>query len=274
MSSHVKAAAAALLIAAPLLYGCGTAAVQGSREEIAATAAKARDTGPARIEPNADGTLPSGTGTEKAKPAAGTGNVQGRVFYNEKPAEGIEVKLSEKFNRFLGGATGQTYVAKTDSNGDYLIRNIKPGVYEGLLVKVFDSPYYQFATAGIVQSAKYRIETDRTFFAPDTHLAKSNLKLLNPKAGASIDGSGIELKWQDYPDAAYYKFSIHPQSPTGTTEFDYINKRVEGTSYALDKPLSPGSYRCLVEAYNPNDIKLAESAQDLEFRVKGQTVKP
>ena len=38
------------------------------------------------------------TGVEKVKPAAGTGNVQGKVFYNSRPAENIEVKLCESFN--------------------------------------------------------------------------------------------------------------------------------------------------------------------------------
>src|SRR6476619_4707438 len=42
---------------------------------------------------NDDGTIPSGTGVEKEKPAAGKGNVQGKAFYNEKPAAGVDVKL-------------------------------------------------------------------------------------------------------------------------------------------------------------------------------------
>ena len=51
---------------------------------------------------------------EKVKPSPGTGNVQGKVLYNGKPVENIDVRLCEKFNRFLDGCGGQIYTAKTD----------------------------------------------------------------------------------------------------------------------------------------------------------------
>lgn len=215
-----------------------------------------------------DDVVHSGTGVEKEKPAAGKANVQGKVFFNEKPAGDIEVKLCEKFSQFVGGCGGETFTTKTDANGEYLIKNVPPGIYEGLTAKVFNTPYYVFATSGIVGSAKYKLEEDQTFFAPNTNLFKSDLKLVTPKAGAKISGSSIEVKWDQYPDAAYYKFSIHADSSTDAkTEYDYINKRVDGTSYVLEKPLSPGSYTCKVVAYNSNDIKLSESADDIKFTV-------
>jgi hypothetical protein len=115
-------------------------------------------------KPN-DDTIPSGAGTEKQKPAAGKGNVQGKVFFNGKPVGGIEVKLAEKFSQFLGRPSGEVFVTKTDASGEYLIKDVPPRTYEGLLVKVFDSPFYQFATSGFIGAAKYKIEPDRTFFA-------------------------------------------------------------------------------------------------------------
>ena len=224
--------------------------------------------------PNADGTISSGVGVEKEKPEAGKGNVQGKVFYNQQPAAGTEVKLCEKFNQYFGGCQGETFVTKTDGKGEYLIKNVPPRVYEGLIVNVFDTPYYVFATSGIIQTAKYKIEADQTFFAPDTNLFKNDLKLLNPKAGAKIDANNIEVKWDSYPEAAYYKFSIFADSSTGsTTNYDYINKRVDGLSYVLDKPLSAGSYSCKVEAYNSNDVKLSQSSSDIKFTVKGEPAK-
>src|SRR5678815_3778006 len=71
-------------------------------------------------------------GVEKVKPAPGTGNVQGKVYYNSKPAPNIEVKLCETFNRFMGGCSGKTYTAKTDSEGVYVIANVPPGTYESV----------------------------------------------------------------------------------------------------------------------------------------------
>jgi hypothetical protein len=100
------------------------------------------------------------------------------------------------------------------------------------------------------------------------------LKLLNPKAGAKVGADNIEIKWDAYPEAAYYKFSVYADSASGAkTEYDYINKRVDGLSYVLDKPLAPGSYTCSVTAYNGNDIKLAESPDDIKFTVTGGTTK-
>src|SRR5205085_1964975 len=185
----------------------------------------------------------SGKGAEKEKPAAGKGNLQGRVLYNERPAEGIEVKLCEKYSQFLGGCGGETLTAKTDAQGEYLIKNITPKIYEGLIVKVFNTDYYVFATSGIISAAKYKIEEGKTFFASDTNLFKQDLKLASPKAGSKIDANNIEIKWEAYPEAAYYKFSLYADDSTGAaTEYDYINRRVDGVSYVLDKPLSPGTY--------------------------------
>ena len=228
------------------------------------------NTSSASNQPDDKGIIHSGTGTEKEKPAAGKSNVQGKVFFNAKPVANIEVKLCEKFNQYFGGCGGQTYTTRTDANGEYLIKDVPPGIYEGLTAKVFDTPYYVFATSGFISSAKYKLEPDETFFAPDSNLFKSDLKLLSPKAGAKMGPENIEIKWEPYPDAAYYKFSINADSSSGAeTNLDYINKRIDETSYVLDKPLSAGEYRVKVTAYNGNDLKLSETADDIKFTVTG-----
>lgn len=273
MSTKGKQAVAFIWLAALFISGCKSSREANSNQPVSTNTNTSKTSAPP-VKPAADGTIPSGTGVEKEKPAAGTGNAQGKVFYNGQPVEGVEVKLCETFSQYLSGCGGETFTTKTDSNGEYLFKNVPPRIYEGLVVKVFNTNYYIFATSGIVQSAKYRIEEGQTFFAPDTHLFKNDLKLLNPKAGSKIGASNIEVKWEAYPDAAYYKFSIYADSSTeAKTEYDYINKRVDGLSYALDKPLSPGSYTCKVEAYNGNDIKLAQSSSDIKFAVTGAATK-
>ena len=276
MSIKGAGAVASILLSVVLMSGCkpaGEAPSNTPSQPVNANTETAKTTTPP-AQPDADGLIPSGTGVEKEKPSAGKGNVQGKAFYNEQPAAGVEVKLCEKFNRYFGGCQGETFTTKTDSAGEYLIKDVPPKIYEGLTVKVFDTSYYVFATSGFVQAAKYKIEEGRTYFAPDTHLFKNDLKLVSPKAGAKIPGSNIEVKWNAYPDAAYYKFSINADSASGaTTDYDYINKRVDGVSYVLDKPLSPGSYGCTVEAFNGNDIKLARSSDDIKFTVTGEAGK-
>lgn len=207
------------------------------------------------------------TGVEKVKPAPGTGNVQGKVFYNSKPAEGIEVKLCETFSRFVGGCGGKTFTAKTDKDGDYVITNVPPKTYEALLAKVFDTDDSIFATSGVagISAAKYEVTADKTLFIPTTHLFKGDLKLVNPKAAAKVSTQGLEMKWDSYPDAAYYKMSINANDHMVTSP--YINKRIDGTSFTLDQPLQKGTYRWRVEAYNSDNRKLSESPDGMEFTI-------
>lgn len=206
-------------------------------------------------------------GIEKIKPASGTGNVQGRVLYNGKPAENIEVKLCETFSQYLGGCGGKTYTARTDKDGEYVIINVEPKTYEGLLARVFDTDSYIFATSGIggISATNYEVVANKTLFVTPTNLFKSDLKVLNPKAGARVSGQNLQLRWEPYPDVAYYKFSVYAED-TGVTS-PYINERVDGTSFIVDKPLAKGAYRLQVAAYNSADQKLSESSGDIKFTI-------
>ena len=210
---------------------------------------------------------PVATGIEKIKPAPGTGNVQGKVLYNGKPVENIEVKLCETFSRFLGGCNGKTFTARTDKDGEYVISNVEPKTYEGLLARVFDTDSFIFATSGIagISASKYEVTPDKTLFVSPTNLFKSDLKILNPKAGAKVSAEKLELKWDTYPDASYYKFSVFPEDNSATSP--YINERLDGTSFTIEKPLAKGTYRWQVEAFNQADQKLAESADDMKFTI-------
>ena len=275
MSIARKDAVVSILLLAVSVMGCRF--LQQSRSETrpaANTAVPQANASPdaddAGAADGADDIVPSETGVEKEKPAAGKGNVQGKVLYNGQPAAGIEVKLCQTFNRYFGGCSGDTYTAQTDANGEYLIKNAPPGIYEGLVAKVFKTNYYVFATSGFVGTAKYRIDADKTYFAPETNLFKNDLKLSNPKAGSKVAPRGIEVKWEAYPDASYYKLSVHGDSSTGAeTNLDYVNKRVDGLSFVLDQPLSPGSYSITVDAYNTDDVKLSQSPSDVKFTVTG-----
>lgn len=256
----------AALFALAACGGLGGSAPAGNTTAGNTAARNANGSSPAAANSNA-GTAAPATGVEKVKPAPGTGNVQGKVLYNGKPAVGIEVKLCEKFNQFFGGCSGKTYTAKTDEEGDYVVTGVPPATYEGLMARVFDTDSYIFATTGIagLSSAKYEVAADKTLFVQPTYLFKSDLKVLNPKAGSKVSAQGLELKWQEYPDAAYYKLSLYPSEATVTSP--YIGQRVEATTFPLDKPLPKGEYRIQLEAFNGSDQKLAESARDLKFTV-------
>lgn len=205
---------------------------------------------------------------EKVKPAPGTGNVQGKVMYNGKPVENIEVRLCETFSRFLSGCGGQMYTAKSDKDGDYVITNVPPKEYEGLTVRVFDTDSYVFATTGIagLSATKYNVEADKTLFVDPTHLFKADLNLTEPKAGSSITTQDVEFKWDAYPDASYYKLTLTPDQHL--SESRIVNQRVDGTSFKAPKPLDKGGYQWRVEAFNAANRKLSESADRITFTIK------
>jgi len=207
-------------------------------------------------------------GVEKVKPAPGTGNVQGKVLYNNAPVANIEVKLCETFSRFLSGCGGKIYTAKSDNDGDFVITNVPPKEYEALTVRVFDTDSYVFATAGIagISATKYNVEADKTLFVRPTHLFKGDLKVLNPKAGSTVNGQDLELRWEPYPDAAYYKFTLYPDNHQTTPP--YMNERVEAATFKVNKPLEKGTYRYTVEAYNSSDKKLSETPDDIRFTIE------
>jgi hypothetical protein len=221
----------------------------------------------ARTSSSSSGAQPSEVGVEKAKPAPGTGNVQGKVLFNSKPAENIQVRLCETFSRFLSGCGGQIYTARTDKDGEYLITNVAPKTYEALTAQVFDTDSYIFATSGLagISATKYDVVADKTFFVNPINLFKSDLKILSPKANAKVTAEGLELKWEAYPDAAYYKFTMHAEE--ASTSSPYINERVDANSFVVDKPLQKGTYRWQVDAFNKDDRKLSESADDIKFTV-------
>ena len=224
----------------------------------------ARRSGTTNATANSDAPV---EGVEKVKPAPGTGNVQGKVLYNSVAAPNIEVKLCETFSRFLSGCGGKTYTAKTDADGDFVITNVEPKEYQALTVRVFDTDSYVFATSGIagISAAKYNVEADKTTFVTPTHLFKGDLKTVNPKAGSLVSGQDLELQWEAYPDAAYYKFSLNPDNHLVTAP--YVNERVEGTSFKVTKPLEKGGYRWKVEAFNKAEKKLSETPDDIKFTI-------
>jgi hypothetical protein len=86
---------------------------------------------------------------------------------------------------------------------------------------------------------------------------------------SKVPPDGLEVKWDAYPDAAYYKLSVYADTATGAEPpYDYIGRRVDDLSIVLDKPLKPGSYNLRVDAFNASDHKLAQNENDVKFSVK------
>lgn len=211
----------------------------------------------------------STSGEQKQKPAPGKGNVQGKVLYNDQPVEGIEVRICENFSTIMGiRCDGKTQTTKTGADGVFVLADLDPKTYGGLTAKVFKSAYYVFPQEGIMTAQKFSVEADKTIFARDIHLFKDDVKITSPKAGAKVDAKNLELKWDAYPDAAYYKVSLYPDAG-GLPPIS--GERVDEPTYAVTEELTNGKYRIRVEVYNAGDRKLAESSNDIKFTVTGGT---
>ena len=210
----------------------------------------------------------STSGAEKVKPATGKGNVQGKVLYNDQPIEGIEVKICGEFSTLMGvDCTGKTKTTRTGADGVFVVADLDPMIYQGLTAKVFKTDYYIFPQEGIMTPEKFNVEADKTIFARDINLFKSDLKLTNPKAGSKVDAKNVAVKWDAYPDAAYYKVSLFADNPK--SQASVYSERVEDTTYTPVKTLVNDTYRISVEAYNSNDHKLSQSSDDIKFTVTG-----
>lgn len=250
-----------ILIVAALVPGCGNKVPSDNAASSSGVSSAAPSATTASADAGAEATPPP---MELFKPAAGKGNVQGKVLFDDKPAANIEVTLCEKFSTFLG-PSGKSYTARTDKNGDYAIKDVPPKEYEGLTARVFDTNSVVFVKSGFVKSKTYNVEAGKTLFVDATNLFKSDLKILAPKASSTVPAAQAIFKWQAYPGAAYYKISINADD--FKINSGVFGERVEGTSYQASKPLPAGSYRLEVEAYNDKDHKLAESPDQYKFRI-------
>lgn len=227
---------------------------------------------PPTTQNNGDANLVSSeANTEKVKPLSGKANVQGRVLYNLQPVTDIEVKLCVESNLY-GDCMGKKHLTKTDANGAYLFANIAPGDYM-IFVRVFNTKQYIFTGTYGFSPTRYKLEADKTLFVPTTNLFKSDLKVQNPKPGSSVDADNFEIKWDAYPDAAYYRLELMNFS----TGKNYLSETVKTTNYKIEKPslnvenrgiaLINGGYRLRIEAYNAVNIKLAQCEDGIEFTV-------
>jgi FlaG/FlaF family flagellin (archaellin) len=256
-----------LLISSILLGGCsGTPRNSPNASNAVANASTKTNATPATEKADGD-YVDSEDGTAKATPESGKANVQGKVLFNGEPAAGVEVKICQKFSRFMGDCSGDTFKTKTDASGEYLFSNVTAGVYEGLLVKVFETNSYIFATQGLgVSAAKYKFDADSTYFAPVTNLFKFDLKHQEPKANATVDGTDLKVKWEAYAGATYYKLNVNPAEYDSDSTIS--GERVEGNEYTVPKVLKPGKYSLTLSSYNANDVKLSELKERISFTVK------
>jgi hypothetical protein len=200
-------------------------------------------------------------------PQAGTGNVVGRILWNNRPVVGIEVQLCENFD-WMGGCEGISFSTNTDDKGYYLFQNVTPGEY-ALAAHAIDKDSWLYVTAGLGFGAeKYTVTADKTLFIEEQSIYKFDLKLTYPAKNAEIDVAQPALTWDPYPDAAYYEVYLTSEKSGAI----YVNERVDTNQITPSKPLLGCSYTWQVDAFNADGTKIAESDGYFHFDLVDQQV--
>ena len=198
-------------------------------------------------------------------PQAGTGNVLGRIVWNEAPVAGTEVQLCEDFGMF-SGCEGVNFLTTTDPDGYYLFTNIPPGEF-ALAVHAIDSDTWLYVTEGLGFGAnKYLIEADNTLTIGSQSIYKFDLVQVSPLDDAQIQEGQPELTWEPYPGAAYYEVYLSPERGSAV----FVSDEAEEPQITPPVPLLNCEYTWQIEAYNAGDQKIAEHDGYWHFIVSGQ----
>ena len=197
-------------------------------------------------------------------PADGKGNVFGEIRWNSKGAADLELLLCADFSSF-SGCGGEEFTTKTNETGQYLFKDVDPGVY-ALSVRVFESDDWLYISSGILSSADFEVEADETLVIDIQNIFKLDLKPVAPTNGGKEPAGEVQLDWDDYPEADYYKVSMYPDEGDAVL----VDKRVNESSIKVDLPEVNCGYRWSVEAFNSDRVKIAETAEQFDFLVEGE----
>lgn len=235
-----------LVVFALALAGCGGSS-GGEVQEPPSGEILSSDPGPVE-QPSATPLTYSGP-----QPAPGTGNVYGRLLWNEQPVVAVAVKLCEEIE-FLGGCQGQEYNAATDANGVYLFTDLPPRSY-GLTYQSLESEDWVYFTSGILDARDFEVAADQVLFIGDFNVVKYDMAMLSPADESQVSEPRPQLAWAAYPQAASYSVTLSPQRGTSLLLF----YELEETSISPAVDLLNCSYGWYLKAYNSNGIQIAET---------------
>ena len=198
-----------------------------------------------------------------ASPAAGTGGVYGRLLWNGKPVEGVQIKLCEEI-KFFGGCQGSEYPAVTDSYGVYAILNVPPREY-GLTYRALDADNWYYVTSGILNAKDFEVPADQMVNVGDHNTVRVDVNITSPKEDDRLTIARPTLTWDPYPEAAYYELTFL----SGRGGVMVGSEKLTTTSYTLDRDLQTCDYSFSVEVYNAQEVMIAENDGWRNFKVAG-----
>jgi hypothetical protein len=81
------------------------------------------------------------------------------------------------------------------------------------------------------------------------------VEILSPADDATVSGAGLNLEWQPYPGASYYK--VYVAISGGNTIVSFV--KVTDAAYTFTETLAPAEYYWVIYAYDNYDDELAQS---------------
>lgn len=202
---------------------------------------------------------------EVPDPKPGTGNVVGKIVWNELPAADLEVRLCDEIG-IATGCKGDPYETRTDAEGIYLFTDVEPGEYS-LAVASFDGDHWLYVTAGLgISAKKYSVEAGETVRIPQQAVYKFDLIQTRPEEDAETGDARPTLEWEPYPDAAYYEVYLTQENGSAI----FTEERAETNSITPGRDLLTCEYTWQVEAFNSRGSKIAEQDGYSHFKVVDQ----
>ncbi|MBU1660316.1 MAG: carboxypeptidase-like regulatory domain-containing protein [Chloroflexi bacterium] len=201
---------------------------------------------------------------EVPPPESGKSNAVGRILWNGQPVIGTEVKLCEEMG-LITGCEGIQFSTTTDEQGYYLFVNVIPGQY-AIVVHAIDVDRWLFITARLgLSPKKHTLEAGKTLELGSQHIYKFDLYQISPAEGEQVDEAEPTLRWDVYPDAAYYEVYVSPQNG------DSIREKLTSNEFTVNKNLLNCEYSWQVEAFNAQEVKIAEHEGYMHFLVIDQS---
>ncbi|MCL5429017.1 MAG: carboxypeptidase-like regulatory domain-containing protein [Chloroflexi bacterium] len=186
-------------------------------------------------------------------PAAGAGNVVGRLLWNGQPVIDLPVKLCDEIE-FFGGCQGQEYDTTTDSSGVFVFADIPPMTY-GLTFHSLESDDWMYFTSGILDARDFEVTAGDVLNVGDQNIVKFDVQLVQPAEESQVSQARPVLEWQAYPEADYYEITLSSQRGYSIFLFDELQE----TSIASTEDLLNCNYGWYVKAYNDQGIQIAET---------------
>jgi len=174
------------------------------------------------------------TQTATLKPTATltTGTVSGKVTWGDQPYEGVTVTLC---SNWTGTCKGDQYSSETDAQGEYVIQNIEPGIYEAITFV----PEQQ----NLVDPGEYRpkVQVNAGDMIQLENIQKCKYDL---QVTTSVKNGYVTLHAASYPEMNSYSFVVvNSYWSEGSSGY-----HLSTTTYTTWKQFSTGNYIWMVTA--------------------------